>query len=469
VDLGFAPSKIGTTLYVEGIGPTASAGITLEFTTNYAGLATEWVCLEKAAGWVIRVDLDICNGGSDLDNGQDTGSQGGPVGDADEESIGAYLLVNWDDDDADGVMNNAGTWSALPVPDLTENSVASEDNLAKLQPIIQPLLDTGTIELEVSGVDAGRIKLWTQSTKGTQITLTSNKKAWNLANSMEKTDFQNFMNDGYWIEGTNVGTVERGVTFTLRYKESGGTEICKDDCKATVVMINLANAVVRDNMLDIWGIGQNSRGHSALVWQYAGTCTKVELTNDANFILIQMGGPTDNENLTNITQQSEYPAYGCFRNSSITYAQRLQIIRVARALVANAPIPNPGINAVEPTDWNGHLDTITGLRCDGLVEVCYEINGVEVWGMERDDDNHSVHYPIHDQADTWAYNAVLGTWSVGANNVPDNLEEHNDFDLVSWAGTFMPATQCGNVVPVEADTQFEEQNLCQPVGSTGGN
>jgi hypothetical protein len=82
---GFAPSKIGTTLYVEGIGPTASAGITLEFTTNYAGLATEWVCLEKAAGWVIRVDLDICNGGSDLDNGQDTGSQGGPVGDADEE------------------------------------------------------------------------------------------------------------------------------------------------------------------------------------------------------------------------------------------------------------------------------------------------------------------------------------------------------------------------------------------------
>jgi hypothetical protein len=76
-----------------------------------------------------------------------------------KKSIGAYLLVNWDDDDADGVMNNDGTWSALPVPDLTENSVASEDNLAKLQPIIQPLLDTAPLMLEVSGVDAGRIKL----------------------------------------------------------------------------------------------------------------------------------------------------------------------------------------------------------------------------------------------------------------------------------------------------------------------
>jgi hypothetical protein len=50
-----------------------------------------------------------------------------------------------------------------------------------------------------------------------------------------------------------------------------------------------------------------------------------------------------------------------------------------------------------------------------------------------------------------------------------HLEEHNDFDGVGWADTLMPATQCGNVAPDEADTQLEEQNLCQPVGSTGGN
>lgn len=408
---------------------------------------------------VLSVDLDIWNGGSDLDNGQTAGSQGAQVPEGGEVSTGAYVLVNWDDDDADGTMNADGTWSALPVPDLTENSVADEGNLAKLKPTVEPLLDTGTIELEVSGADAGKVKLWTQSTKGTEVTLISNKKTWNLANSTEKADFQTFMNDGYWIEGTDVGTAERGVTFTVRYKDSGGTEICKDDNKATGVMINLANVVARDNMIDIWGIGQNSRGHSALVWRYAGTCTKADLTNDVNFILIEMGGPTDNRNITTITQQAGYPAYGCFRNPSMTYVQRLRIIRAARALAASAPITCTATDAVQPYDWDGALNTLTALRCDSLVEVCYEINGVEVWGMERDADSHTVHYMINDQADNWSYNATWGTWTAGANNLPDNLEEHNDFDLIGWADTFMPATQCGNVAPDEADTQVRKGSV----------
>ncbi|MDI6809946.1 MAG: hypothetical protein QME66_13420, partial [Candidatus Eisenbacteria bacterium] len=420
--------------------------------------------------YIPKCDMDIWNGGSDLDNGQTAGSQGAQVPEGSEVSTGAYVLVNWDDDDADGTMNNDGTWSALPVPDLAENSVANEDNLAKLKPTVEPLLDTGTIELEVSGADAGKVKLWTQSTKGTQVTLTSNKKTWNLANSTEKTDFQTFMNDGYWIEGTDVGTAERGVTFTVRYKDTGGTEICRDDNKATIVMINLANAVYRDNMIDWWGIGiQNDRGHAALVWRYAGTCTKADLTNDVNFILIEMGGPTDTRNLTTMTQQPGVPAYGCFRNPAMTYVHRLRIIQAARALVDRSPINYTPWNAALPETWNGHLDTVAGLRCDGLVEVCYEINGVEVWGMERDPDGHTVHYPINDQADNWSYSPTWGTWSAGANGLPDNLEEHNDFDAIGWADTLMPATQCGNVAPVEADTQLEEQNLCQPIGSTGGN
>ena len=426
-------------------------------------------CKDEAKYTVVKVDLDIWNGGSDLDNGQTAGSQGAQVPEDSEVSIGAYLLVNWDDDDADGTMNADGTWSALPLPDLTENSVANEDNLAKLKPTVEPLLDIGTIELEVSGPDADKVKLWAQSTKGTEVTLTSNKKTWNLANSTEKADFQTFMNDGYWIEGTDVGTAERGVTFTVRYKDGDGNEICKDDNKATVVMINLANVVARDNMIDLWGIGQNSRGHSALVWRYAGTCTLDDLTNDVNFILIEMQGPTDNRNLTTITQQAGYPAYGCFRNPSMTYVQRLRIMRAACALVASAPITYTATDALQPHDWDGALNTITGLRCDSLVEVCYEINGVGAWGMERDADSHMIHYMINDQADNWSYSTAWGTWTPGANNLPDNLEEHNDFDLIGWADTFMPATQCGNVAPDEAATRLARQNLCQPIGSTGGN
>ena len=50
---------------------------------------------------VLSVDLDIWNGGSDLDNGQTAGSQGAQVPEGSEVSTGAYVLVNWDDDDAD--------------------------------------------------------------------------------------------------------------------------------------------------------------------------------------------------------------------------------------------------------------------------------------------------------------------------------------------------------------------------------
>jgi hypothetical protein len=415
---------------------------------------------------VISADLDIWNGGSDLDNGQTAGSQGSQVADADEENVGAYLLVNWDDDDADGVMNNDGTWTTLPVPDLTENSVANEDNLAKLKPSLEPLLDKGTVELEVSGTDAGKVKIWTQSNKVTEVTLTSNKKTWNLANSTEKTGFQSFMSDGYWIEGTDVGTAERGVTFTLRYKDSGGLNVCNDICKSTVVMINLGNAVYRDNAWPWIG----NRGHGALVWRYAGTCIKSDITNDVNFILIEMDGPTDNRDLTTITRQQDLPRYGCFRNPTISYVQRLRIIAAARELAARANnITYSAENTLEPVNCNGHLDAITALRCDGLIEACYEINGVDVWGMERTPDNNTVHYDIDDQADNWGYDTTWHTWSQGTNGLPDNLEEHNDFDLVGWTDTLQPATQCGHVAPETAATQFGQQNLCQPIGSTGGN
>ncbi|MGI6497155.1 MAG: hypothetical protein ACOX5G_13975 [Kiritimatiellia bacterium] len=457
------------TLYVEGVTNSAAlrdVELRLEYDENPQGQSNPlFKCEDRIRLTVIKVDLDIWNGGSDLDNGQSAGSQGAQVPEGSEVLIGAYVLVNWDDDDADGTMNADGTWSALPVPDLTENSVANEDNLAKLKPTVEPLLDIGSIELEVSGADADKVKLWTQSTKGTDVALASGKRTWNLASPTEKADFQTFMSGGYWIEGVDAGTVERGVTYTLRYKNSGGTEICKDENKATVVMINLANAVYRDNM--IWS--QGSRGHGALVWRYAGTCTRPDLTNDVNFILIEMDGPTDYRTLATITQQAGYPAYGCFRNPSITHVQRLRIIQAARALAARAPITYTATDAVQPYDWDGALNSITALRCDSLIEVCYEINGVNVWGMERDADSHTVHYPINDQADNWSYNATWGTWTVGANNRPDNLEEHNDFGAIGWDDTFMPATQCGNVAPVEADTRFQAQNLCQPVGSTGGN
>jgi hypothetical protein len=68
-------------------------------------------------------------------------------------------------------------------------------------------------------------------------------------------------------------------------------------------------------------------------------------------------------------------------NTAQGYRTRLKILLVARRLIDNtASIGYTKFNAVLPGNWNGNLGTITDLRCDGFVEVCYEWSGVNSWG-----------------------------------------------------------------------------------------
>ena len=135
-------------LYIEGVSPSSKAHdveLKLEYDETPQGDNSGlFKCEDRVKLTVVKVGLSIWNGGSDLDNGQTAGPQGDRVPDADKQTVGAYLLVNWDDDDGDGTMNADGTWATLPVPDLTKDYVANEDNLAKLQPTLEPLLYTGT-------------------------------------------------------------------------------------------------------------------------------------------------------------------------------------------------------------------------------------------------------------------------------------------------------------------------------------
>lgn len=90
--------------------------------------------------------------------------------------------------------------------------------------------------------------------------------------------------------------------------------------------------------------------------------------------------------------------------------------------------------------------------------------------MVRKEDNNIVHYDITDRTDNWTYDDFWGTWTAGANQQWDALEEHNDFDAVGdWDDTLQPATQCAHRTSEDADTRFGPQELCVPVGSKGGN
>ena len=194
---------------------------------------------------------------------------------------------------------------------------------------------------------------------------------------------------------------------------------------------------------------------------------RANLEDYNKFLVIHMACPTDTDPLTVMTQSPGETVWGCFTNPQITFVERLKILQTAKTLVAwHTHISWTDDDALLPHEWNGRLDTITHLRCDGLVEVCYEISGVEVWGMLRVPDG-LVHYDISDTADFWIYDER--TWASGSNAKPDNLEEHNEFDVLNWDDTLQPATQCSHTPPVNAATKFQQQDLCMPIGSMGGN
>jgi len=368
-------SELPKTLYVEGYD-TSSVVRDVELKATYTHNSGK--CEDVVKLTVVKPDLAIYNGGSDLDNGEeDPGChQGGVVPEDDEEAVGAYVLVNWDDDDADGSMNVDGTWERDPVPDLTETYVRHEDNLSKLLPTLDPVPVLGTVELEVVG-GVGKVKLWSTCWKQTELQAGSAVKTWDLSDAAQRAEFQQFGLDGIWLEGIEASDAERDVELDLRYVAPTGQTTCSDTVSATVVMINLANAVHREGTL----IGVSARGHAALVWRFEGQLTKDNLNDDDKFLIIEMSGPTDDNTLTSMTQSPGEDAWGCFTNPQITLVERLKILNTAKTLVAWAGnITWTGFKALEPVQWDGRLDSIRYLRCDGLVEVCYEINEIEVWG-----------------------------------------------------------------------------------------
>ena len=389
------------------------------------------------------ITVGIVSVGLNIWNGKTNGS-GNPVADANEESIGAYLLVNWDDDNS----NDS--------PDLDDLSVTGEDDLSKIS-LSYGGASTGTLELIKTG---SNIKIWQNETKGTEQTVLS----WNMASGGPPSPL--------WVEGTSASSSERDVQLEIKYTRSGNSK--SDKVKATVVVIRLGNAVYRKG-----GTGVSDKGHSALVTDYTGPLTHEGFSDANNFEITeaQIIQGVITTTLNTITNDPDLEPYGCYTNSGITYANRLAILRTAEDaedVVLYCPQNVLMCTFTEDDDymdWDGTVDDIMRLRCDGVVEACYEINGIDVWAMKRTYDNPpTFNHDISDQADSLSYDPIFGVWLGWSNDAKDNLEEHNDFDAIGdWDDTLLPATQCGKVTPDNADTSFVKLNLCYPIGNKGGN
>ena len=328
----------------------------------------------------VELKIDVDDDG-DIDN----------VDDAEEDSTGAIVFENWDNDDDDADYK----------PDNTENTVSGEDDLVRIELDIEPSsLIIGTVRLESNNT---KIKVWESATKDNmEIVLPAR---WDLSTTSVPTEL--------FVEGFDQSDSQNDTTLTLCYTAPGGsTPICEDNVNITVVRLNLGVAVYRelalsDNEFLTWLFGIPgcvipAYDHAGVIFRYNGNRTKISLENDANWNVIEMqanppGGSGINGILTITLQDFKTPSSLSFNGS---YTRKLEyeddtirnkLISTLRDLrfVINPDYPSGGIDSAVPQavkfsdgDGNGEIDQlsdITALRCDGLPEVVYEHNDVAVW------------------------------------------------------------------------------------------
>ena len=299
-----------------------------------------------------------------------------------------------------------------------------EDDLAKIT-LSCSESSAGSLELIKTG---GNIKMWQNATKGTEQTDLN----WNLASETPPGTL--------WVEGTGASGSERDVQLELKYSFNGKSISGK--VKATVVMINLGNAVYQENQ------SLGDPGHAALVTGYTGDCTREALLDAGNFQITHMPGLFYGVETDDLDLITDNDPWGCYTVSGMNYTQRLQILQNANDALNDGGITYTGINALSPANWNNTIASITDLRCDGFVEMCYEIDELNVWGH-------------------------INNGGAPRYDIEDNTyqEEHNDYDLIFWKDNFMPATQCAHENTYEGTiwgTTFIQQSLCTPIGHTGG-
>lgn len=155
------------------------------------------------------------------------------VPEEDEESTGAYVPLNNDDDDGDDVI------------DLEEGvSILGENNLVPMQLVLPSSWETGVDGTVTLAIDQGAscVKVWTNSDKSDGLVLGGS--------TTEKTWSRSEMPSTLWVEGIATTTVEIAI-FTLLCQAGNSTPAVKPD-KAVVKVFD-GPIALEDNQAGVIG------------------------------------------------------------------------------------------------------------------------------------------------------------------------------------------------------------------------
>ncbi len=345
--------NLPATVYVEGISP-GTTYIRAQYTPPGGNGTAE----DKVKITVIKVDLEM-----DIDDDGDVDSDDESL----EDTTGAIVFENWDNDDAD----------TLFTPDNTENTVVGENDLVRIGLNIKPTtLNAGIVKLTSN---SSKIKVWKSATKNNQ--QLSLPASFNLETTSVTMPL--------YIEGFDESTTKNDITLTLTYIPPDlNTTLCADKVKLTIVRQNLGVACYRQLDSNIFP----DYNHAGFIAEYTGKRTKADMDNDAKWNVIQMPGISSGPNKITLAayKGTGLAFYGFYSVNSLADVFRNKIIKTSQDILANNTISYTWTDAISwnGLSWDGTIGDIRQLRCDGLVEVCYENAFLNVWGK------NGTHYRI---------------------------------------------------------------------------
>ncbi|MCD4731040.1 MAG: hypothetical protein K8R74_10590, partial [Bacteroidales bacterium] len=162
----------------------------------------------------------------------------------------------------------------------------------------------------------------------------------------------------------------------------------KDNKGSLTVPVEYGDPAYQDNGFEIWGVGFGWTGHAGI---YAG----IETDDDQKQIAMWYDnlldwGTVQELDWSEMINNDYWGAYN-INYKTLSFTERRSIVNTARQLIGY-DIDYPNFN-LWPDCLNSILfpgstispSEITKLRCDGVIEYCYERNNIWIWGAF---DNH---------------------------------------------------------------------------------
>ncbi|MCX8109439.1 MAG: HYR domain-containing protein, partial [Verrucomicrobiae bacterium] len=171
---------------------------------------------------VLKVDLTA----ADLD---------GTVAEANEDSPGAFVHWNLDNDDSSDNTSGAPKRPGADYLQTGAAKVTGENDLKSLAMALQPDMSQGTVVLTIGNAKA---KIWKDYEKGSAnlVLAGPGDKTWDLSDAAQKVEFVSLCSD-LRVEGVDAGT----CNIKLAYKNTSGTEVCSDTVKYTFIAADCGN------------------------------------------------------------------------------------------------------------------------------------------------------------------------------------------------------------------------------------